>query len=245
MKFDTGKLCEMLRHLNYHLYRAILITCRTTQVSVGILHVTHEILIEDKNVSNKSSRPEWNLHFIHVSELVFCNIYHVSEQVSDWQQPLMSWILACLAHHHFTTCHCTSLFFLSCFITVTTELTCHLHVHTASHVHTRLHYGCLWLTRLDSTQLLPRTALLNLRMTGLWCKWWFDGFLEGIRTRKEGIWGLLKLSEKGTCQPSVPLPPHSSVSPATIFNNYHGLLHTHVTSIIYFFFIIHAPSPRF
>jgi hypothetical protein len=69
-------------------------------------------------------------------------------------------ILACLVHHYFTACHCTSLFFLSCLVAVTIEPTCHLNVYTASQVHACLHYGCLWFPRLNSTaQVHPAQPL--------------------------------------------------------------------------------------
>lgn len=107
------------------------------------MHLPHLIFIEDKNVSKVAE------HFMHVSELVFWNIYHALKQMYDCQLPLTNLILACLVHHYFTASHCASLFFLSCLVAVTTKLVCHLNVHTASYMHT----FALWLPLAHKTQL--------------------------------------------------------------------------------------------
>lgn len=65
---------------------------------------------------------------MHVSEFVFCNIYHILEQMSECQKPLMILIFDFTVHQYFTV---STVLFLSCPVAVTTELTCYLNVHTS------------------------------------------------------------------------------------------------------------------
>jgi hypothetical protein len=110
---------------------------------------------------------------MHVLEFVFCNIYHVLEQMSECQKPRMILIFDCTVHHYFIAC--TGLVFLSCFVAVTTELTCYLNVHAASHVHIHIFIMAVSGTQ-DSTQLhrytqhscFPCTALMSF-MTAVPC----------------------------------------------------------------------------